>query len=237
VDQVSQVLEMIRKFQDSPPEVSPTWLAKRRLAAALRGYSNAIGSSSASEEKIHELAALLEEKLPILAHVHAPEHSEDETIEEQLAESVAPGMEDFLDRGPIAGQSNPVAAPAELRVDVDGRRVLGEATFGRAFEGAPGCLHGGYVSAILDEALGMACIFTGAPAMTGELTVRFRKHTPIETPLHVEARLDRVNGRKVETSGELRAGDVVVAEASGVFITVGSEKFAALKEARQGETS
>jgi acyl-coenzyme A thioesterase PaaI-like protein len=226
---------MIRKFQDSPPETSPIWLAKRRLAATLRDYANAIGNSGASESEIHSLAEIFEEKLPLLANGVATARDGDGTIEDELTDTVAPGMEDFYDRGPLTGQSNPIAPPAQLRVDVDARKVVGDVTFGRAFEGAPGCLHGGFVSSILDEALGMACIFAGGPAMTGELTVRFRKHTPIEVPLHIEARLDRVDGRKIETSGELLAGDVVVAEASGLFIGVSSEKFAALKQAQSEE--
>jgi acyl-coenzyme A thioesterase PaaI-like protein len=101
-------------------------------------------------------------------------------------------MDTFHDRGPIAGRSNPISPPASLEIDVDARRVVGRVEFGKAFEGAPGCVHGGFVAAVLDEALGMACIFGGGPAMTAELTTRYRRHTPIETPLKIEAKLDGV---------------------------------------------
>ncbi len=229
------MLEMIRSFQQSPPDVSPTWQAKRRLAAVLRGYANAIGSSGAREDEILALAAQLEERLCVIEAPSESESGDSGSRDAQLADSVAPGMEDFYDRGPMTGQSNPVAPPAEFKVDVDGRRVVGEVTYAKAYEGAPGCVHGGFVSAILDEVLGMACIFSGAPAMTAELTVRFRQHTPIETLLRMEARMDRVSGRKIETSGELLFGDVVVADAKGLFIGVSSEKFAALRAAQQSD--
>lgn len=233
MDEVTDLLELIRSFQNAKPEVAPIWLAKRRLAAVLREYANTIGSSGASDTEIQELAALFEENLPRLATVKAADSGGGGKLSDKIAGEVAPGMQDFYDRGPMTGQSNPIAPPAELRIDIDKRIVVGDVTFGRAFEGAPGCLHGGFVSSILDEALGMACIFAGGPAMTGELTIRFRKHTPIESPLTIEARMDRVSGRKVETSGELRSGDVVVADATGLFIVVGSEKFAALMDARE----
>ena len=67
--------------------------------------------------------------------------------------------------------------------------------------------------------------------MTAELTTRFRTHTPIETTLRVEARLESVDGRKIRTCGELYAGELMVADASGLFIAVGSQKFADLFEA------
>jgi hypothetical protein len=93
-----------------------------------------------------------------------------------------PGMEDFLDRSPITGQANPIAPPAVLRRDMEARRVTGEVSFGAAFEGAPGIVHGGFVAALLDEALGMATIFSGSTGMTVELVTRYRSHTPVATP-------------------------------------------------------
>ncbi len=93
-------------------------------------------------------------------------------------------------------------------------------------------MHGGFVAALLDEALGMATIFSGGPGMTGELTTRFRHHTPVATRLRVEARLDSVDGRKLYTSGELYHGDLAVVEASGLFIAVQGSKFQELLDAK-----
>jgi acyl-coenzyme A thioesterase PaaI-like protein len=126
-----------------------------------------------------------------------------------------PGMEDFLDRSPITGQANPLAPPAVLRRDMAARRVTGEVTFGAAFEGAPGIVHGGFVAALLDEALGMATIFSGSTGMTVELVTRYRRHTPVATPLRLEARLVSTEGRRIRTAGELLCGDDVIAEARG----------------------
>ena len=88
------------------------------------------------------------------------------------------------------------------------------------------------MAAVFDEALGLACVFSGVPGMTGEITVRYRKPTPIEVPLRLEARFDRQDGRKIYNSGELYAGDLLVAESSGVFISIEREKFEALRQAQ-----
>ena len=40
--------------------------------------------------------------------------------------------------------------------------------------------------------------------------------------------MDRVEGRKIFTSGKLLVGDNVTAEAEGVFVSIDAEKFRAL---------
>ena len=68
--------------------------------------------------------------------------------------------------------------------------------------------------------------------MTGELTVRYRRPTPIRVPLRIEARFDRQERRKIYNSGTLWAGDTLVAEARGIFISIPHEKFAELRAAQ-----
>ena len=228
MDDLEALLRAVKEFRESPPDVGPAWLAKRELTAQLRKFGNAVCGSQANPEDIRALARFLEEKLGML---HVP--AADAGADDPRAATVAPGMEDFFDRGPIAGKSNPIAPPATLEIDVDHRLIRGQVTFGKAFEGAPGCVHGGFTAAVLDEALGMACIFAGGPAMTAELTTRYRQHTPIETPLRIEARLDTVEGRKLRTSGEIYSGDAVIADSRGLFIAVGPGKFIDLLKARR----
>ena len=51
-------------------------------------------------------------------------------------------------------------------------------------EGPPGAVHGGIVAAYLDEVLaGAAVHHTGRLYVTGELSVRYVKPTPVECPL------------------------------------------------------
>jgi acyl-coenzyme A thioesterase PaaI-like protein len=93
-------------------------------------------------------------------------------------------------------------------------------TFEWAYQGPPGHVHGGFVAAMFDEALGLTQSLSGQPGMTGTLTVRYRKPTPLNTELRLEGRILRVEGRKIFTAAQLRAGETLTAEADAVFITV-----------------
>ena len=135
----------------------------------------------------------------------------------------------FFDHSPLIGKSNPLAPPIQLEIR-DGK-VHGTARYGSAYEGPPGCVHGGHIAAAFDEVLGMTQSIGGRPGMTGTLTVRYRKPTPLHTDLRFEAEVDRVEGRKTFTTGRLYAGDLLTAEADAVFIAV---DFSALAAFRRG---
>ncbi len=220
----SDLLARVRSSQAEPEAPSAQTLAKRTAVAELRSLIHSIGSSSGSTEEFERLATAFRAHRESLGRAERPGVA---TGRVMLA-----GMEDFLDRSPMTGHANPMAPPATLAVDPDAERVRGEVRFGAAFEGAPGIVHGGFVAALLDEALGMACVFSGTQGMTVELTTRYRRHTPVATPLVLEAWLVSVEGRKIRTAGELRHGDERVAEASGLFIAVDVGKFEELAAAR-----
>jgi acyl-coenzyme A thioesterase PaaI-like protein len=226
------MLERIRSVQDAPPQPSAEALAKREVATELRTLIHAIGASSAPARRMLELAAQLRGHGELLTR-----EGSRPAAAASPARVVLGGMDDFVDRGPITGHANPMAPPAVLAADLDAGVVRGEVRFGAAFEGAPGLVHGGFVAAVLDEALGMACAVSGTPGMTAELTTRYRQHTPVATLLKIEARLVSVEGRKIRTAGELYHDDLVVAEASGLFIGVDTGKFERLAAARSERES
>jgi acyl-coenzyme A thioesterase PaaI-like protein len=130
------------------------------------------------------------------------------------------------------GLASVVAPPVELHADLEQQRVTGSVCFGPAFEGAPGVVHGGLLAAVLDEALGMATMFAGELCMTGEITLRYRRPTPVGTPLRIAARCDRREGRRVFTSGEILDGDTPMVEARGTFVAVGTRRFRQLDAER-----
>jgi acyl-CoA thioesterase FadM len=68
--------------------------------------------------------------------------------------------------------------------------------------------------------LGLANVASGNPGMTGTLTVKYRKPTPLNTELRFEAFTHRTDGRKVIAHGTCHAGDELTAEAEGVFVAL-----------------
>jgi acyl-coenzyme A thioesterase PaaI-like protein len=93
-------------------------------------------------------------------------------------------------------------------------------------------VHGGFLAAVLDEALGMATMFAGELCMTGEIRLRFLRPTPTASELRIEARCDRREGRRVFVSGELLLGDAATVEAKGTFVAVGARRFRQLDAER-----
>jgi acyl-coenzyme A thioesterase PaaI-like protein len=108
---------------------------------------------------------------------------------------------------------------------VVGEKVEGRATFGVPYEGPPGHVHGGFLAAAFDEVLGMAQSLTGNPGMTGTLIIRYRKPTPLLKELVFEAFVEGVEGRRILTRGTVSCDGVMTAEAEGVFIAVGADRF------------
>ncbi|NCQ35540.1 PaaI family thioesterase [bacterium] len=92
------------------------------------------------------------------------------------------------------------------------------AWFGRGAEGAPGRVHGGSVSAILDEVLG-ACVWMGGmPVVTATLTIRYRNPLPLGTVCDIETRIERRTSKRAIVKGVLKVrGGSVIAEAEGVY--------------------
>jgi acyl-coenzyme A thioesterase PaaI-like protein len=142
--------------------------------------------------------------------------------------SIAPGgdgPQGHADYSPVIGRANPLSPPLALRIEED--KVIGTVTFGHAYEGPPGHVHGGLVAAAFDELLGATQALSGSPGMTGSLTVDYRAPTPLHTKLRLEGTLDRVEGRKIFTTARLYNGEQLCAEASGLFISIDFAKMAA----------
>jgi acyl-coenzyme A thioesterase PaaI-like protein len=101
--------------------------------------------------------------------------------------------------------------------------VLSPVIVPRQYEGPPGGVHGGIVAAYLDEILGGTVVrTTGRVSVTGELTVRYVRLAPPETPLLGRGALVADHGRFVDVEGsleELATGEVV-ATARGRFFPI-----------------
>jgi acyl-coenzyme A thioesterase PaaI-like protein len=216
------------RWERSSAEVTGAWKERRRLAAAMRVVIARLVESDAPESELSAAADALERYAERLAT-----HPRPARYEGWAETSPAGDVGGFFDHSPLIGLSNPLAPPIELQAEPDGRTVRGRAVFGPAYEGPPGCVHGGYVAAAFDEVLGFANALSGTPGMTGTLTIRYRRPTPLHTELRFEASHDRTEGRKIFTSGRLFAGDSLCADAEGLFISVPTERFRALFEERQ----
>jgi acyl-coenzyme A thioesterase PaaI-like protein len=212
--------ELRRRFQEPPmAELSDRRLELRRAADALRIIIEQLVSAAAPTDIVADAADELERVVSSFKElVGGRDYA-------GFAEAANAGGERFasFEHSPFIGRANPLAPPIYLeeRADV----VHGRGTFGSAYEGPPGCVHGGYIAAAFDEVLGAAQTFSGSPGMTGTLTVKYRSPTPLHTELRFAGRLVRVDGRKIFTTGTLHAGDRLCAEAEAIFISIKVDRF------------
>ncbi|RMD83619.1 MAG: PaaI family thioesterase [Candidatus Dadabacteria bacterium] len=203
--------------------ITGEWAQKRRLAAAMRTVIDRLVITNAPEAKIREAADTLEAFAASLAGY--PSRSK---LWGYAESSTAGSVAAFFDLSPMIGLANPLAPPITL--NAEGGRVRGHVVFGSAYEGPPGSVHGGFVAAAFDEVLGFAQSLTGSPGMTARLTVHYRKPTPLHTELSFEGWVERVEGRKIFTRAELRAGDTLTADAEGLFVSIDRDRFNELLE-------
>jgi acyl-coenzyme A thioesterase PaaI-like protein len=100
-------------------------------------------------------------------------------------------------------------------------------------QGGPGIVHGGIVSAALDEACGILATWHRFPCVTARIFVRYRRPVPIGTELLLRAWVESARGRRIRVRGELfaEAGDPL-AEARAAFLHVPLEHFLATPEGR-----
>lgn len=203
-------------------ELSPRRVEMARLADAVRDVLEHLVQTGAPVEALGEAAELVEQVAEVLRTHHGASTYEGYAEAANAGEVLA-----FVDHSPVLGRANPLAPPVTVRLEDD--RIHGSATFGSAYEGPPGCVHGGYIAAAFDEVLGTAQSLGGAPGMTGRLTVHYRSPTPLHQPLRFEAWLESVSGRKILTKGQLFHGDVLCAEAEGLFISIDFNRFAEMR--------
>lgn len=202
-------------------------LEMRRLAASMRTIIERLVATDAPE------AAIVDAADELARVALAFDRFDPEKRYEGFSEATLAGGDPraLFEHSPFIGLANPLAPPIAL-VEVDGV-VHGTVTFGSAYEGPPGCVHGGYIAGAFDEVLGAVQTLSGQPGMTGTLSVKYRQPTPLHRELSFVGELVRLVGRKIFTQGRLLADGVLCAEAEAVFVSIDVERFVALRRQRE----
>ena len=125
----------------------------------------------------------------------------------------------------VSGGANPMGLGAELWREDD--TAFMQVTLGKAFVGAPGRAHGGVLAALLDETMGLVNAMSGVLAYTVQLDITYLAPAPINEPITARASTVARDGRKITVEGVVEAGELVIARATGLFITVEPHKFLA----------
>jgi acyl-coenzyme A thioesterase PaaI-like protein len=104
--------------------------------------------------------------------------------------------------------------------------VYADYTVGAAYQGYPGLVHGGIVAAMLDEVVGRVAMIGDHHhfMMTVRLDLKYRHPVPVETPLRLVGRSERMRGRLGRAVGKLQLpGGIVAVEAALTLADVPDE--------------
>jgi len=131
----------------------------------------------------------------------------------------------------VCGMQNPIGLKAFFYQDEEGR-VVAHFIGKEEHQGYPGVMHGGIVTALLDEVIARVAIAQDLLwGVTAKLEVRFRRPVPLGQPLTLVGEMTRLRSRTLEARGEIRLEDgTVAAEAEGVYIRLPQEEIKRMEE-------
>lgn len=194
---------------ENPEALAVTEQVQADLAASIRGLVDACVRTRVDEG---EMAAVTAEAHALADRLLATSQEGPLGIE-----TTSDGR--LRDHGnPMVGMRNPLAPPLEVTGDDEGT-MHATFTLGAAYEGPPGCLHGGIIAAILDQVVGSAPTRVGLPGLTAYLSTSYRRPTLLGVEHVCRGWITGTEGWKVFAAGEIRdPQDRVTAEVEALFV-------------------
>jgi uncharacterized protein (TIGR00369 family) len=114
----------------------------------------------------------------------------------------------------VCGLSNPCGLKIVFHEDHEAGQVRADLVVPETYRSYPGVVHGGIVATILDETSGRALMLhtgdSNAFFATAKLQVRYRRATPVDTPLVAVGWVERAGESRAKVKGELRLQDGTV---------------------------
>jgi len=120
----------------------------------------------------------------------------------------------------VCGKDNPAGLQALFEIDKNARTITGRFTPRREHEGWQGIVHGGIVATLLDEAMVKLAAHLGIPAVSAEITVKFKAPAASGEELVVTGKIVKEANRLIEAEATVMRGPVVIGEATGKLLKV-----------------
>jgi len=117
------------------------------------------------------------------------------------------------------GKSNPFGL--QLEFATEGEEYVAYFTPEKRHQGYVGIVHGGIVSTVLDEVMARYVHVLGHSAVTGEMTVRFKRPARVGHKLRFAGRIEEENSHMILCSARATDEDgTLIAEATGKMVRV-----------------
>lgn len=200
-----------------PPEATEEYVIRRRIGAALKQITDRMIRADASSADLEFVAAALES---VAEKTGGFGRRSQAGIYERFFDRTATHQDvlDIVDYEIFTGLSTPISPPMTLWLDGD--VVRGKANLGLTFQGPPGRVHGGVIAAMMDVLLAKTQDLSRTMGVTGTLNLRFIRATPLKTDIDMEARILRVDGRKLYCEGKFIVNGETTVHAEGIWIAM-----------------
>ena len=189
---------------------SEYWVGRRKVAAAMRELIEAATITDIPNEDANELSETL---LNLAANLRRCPQLKGVLAYAKAHGNLAVANHEILC---VGGESHPMSPG--LKHWVDGNVVRGRVSFNWSYEGPPQHTHGGWVAAVFDHFMGMAHMRCGKPGITGGLTIKYLKPTPLEKVIDLSATAEPIDARKTRVSASMICEGVTTATAEATFI-------------------
>ncbi|MEK6743682.1 MAG: PaaI family thioesterase [Nitrospirota bacterium] len=120
----------------------------------------------------------------------------------------------------VCGKDNPTGLHVPFTVDHTTRTITGRFTPRQEHEGWEGIVHGGIIAALLDEAMVKLAAHLGEPAVSAEITVKFKAPVASGEEILVTGKMIKESSRMIEAEAKVEKGLIVVAEAKGKLLRI-----------------
>jgi hypothetical protein len=147
------------------------------VSAALRDLTSTVLSLETSSPELDALAATLRATQARLA-AGAPAD-----LRPRVGPDPAPEQRVYIDHGRDIGDYNPCFPQYTQETDLESATARGDVEFPICYEGPPGIVHGGFLALFFDSVLQQLNCDLGLAGKTAELSLRYRRPTPLLTRL------------------------------------------------------
>jgi acyl-coenzyme A thioesterase PaaI-like protein len=120
----------------------------------------------------------------------------------------------------VCGKENPAGLGVDFKIDREQRAIGAKFTPSDIYQGYEGIVHGGILSALLDEAMVKLTVGLGTPAVTAQMTVTFRVPSAPGDELFISGRLTHESRRLIQAEAKIERGPILIAEAKGKLLRI-----------------
>jgi len=189
------------------------------LTQQLREFEEGLVQGHFDNHQLNDLLALIKQCNSRLNHAQPLQANNTERLLKHFNFAEAGhNPKGILPFSPVSGTYNALAPDIDIQFEAETGQIIAKVELGRRYEGPPGMVHGGVISAIFDQVLAMCATCNQFAGPTAYLNIQYQAPTPLYQELVFRCKISKQDGRKITVTGECLQGDTLCCSAEGLFI-------------------